>query len=544
MFGITGYGMLVLSVASAAPEMEKLPSCGVMAVYTIAHHYQIDSSLQQVESLLSNGTGREEHYSMEHLRLAVRSLGLHARSIRVTSESLDRLHCPSIIFIRPDKFGPDQKVGHFAVLQSVSENNVRLMDLTLTPEPWNVPRESLFAGWDGECLEISETSFLIPSAGLWRTMCAFMACFAAILLWRSVAKRRPMGKLAMVCLLWGAAGCQEQVHPGPGSRPLVSFDERTFSAGTVPRGPDAKVRCSFVVGEQKIVIKSIDSGCGCISPDNQLVGQELLPGTAHSFVVTLSTDGRFAKAGGTLMVLTEPPSPQPLQCHVSAYVDGPPEPVGTLPVQVETTFGEVPVTEIRLAHFRGDDQQPIEWDERRSDLAGLSVMRTDFSSEPNSPTLGAMAGSGNRDLFRWTLRLPENLPIGSHSFQLKMAWKHDSYPPQPIPIKVLVRHTLRTSNDRVFFGVIEQGMPRVVDVNVTNWNAEQMRAMQVDCDSRFITAVLDPQSGTIRVRLSELAPSGRLQANVHVRQDQQSPELILPVTAVISDRKNVSSSAN
>ena len=54
---IVGYSALAAIIAPPAQEMDELPSCGVMAVYTVAHHYQKDPSLAQVESLLGVRTG-------------------------------------------------------------------------------------------------------------------------------------------------------------------------------------------------------------------------------------------------------------------------------------------------------------------------------------------------------------------------------------------------------------------------------------------------------------------------------------------------------
>lgn len=534
---VVGYSALALIIALPSQEMEELPSCGLMAVYTVAHHYQKDPSFAQVESLLGAGTGSDGGHSLEQVRMAVSSFGLHARSVRVTTNSLDHLNCPSIIYVRPERLEGDQSVGHFAVLQSVTGDVVQIVDLTRSPQPRDVARESLFAAWDGECLEISERTFLVPAAERWRLLCALVAVCSMVVLWRDLRKRRLVGNLAELCLACFTVGCGEPAGPAP----LISFEKDTFSLGIVSRGPNADVPCHFVVGEEKVVITSIDSGCGCILPSDELLGEELPPGTAHSFVVTLNTVGRFGEFSGTLTLRTEPPSAEPIECRVSAYIDTPPEPVGTLPVRVETTWGNLAVAEIVLEHFRGHERPPVEWDEQRSDLAGFSVVRADFPKEQNSPTAGSMIGTGSRDLFLWGLRAPEDLVIGWHSFELTFAWKDDYYPAQRVPVEVNVSHPIRTSLDRVFFGVIEKGTSRVVDVNVTNWDAEEMRTIEVESDVSFVVATLNAESGFIRIELSRLAPVGRLEANVHIRNQHESPELVIPVTAVITDSQAVSS---
>jgi ABC-type bacteriocin/lantibiotic exporter with double-glycine peptidase domain len=154
--------MVLIAAANPPPTMGEVPSCGVMAVYTIAHHHDKTTTLEHVKTLLSrpvSGTpspsGPHEH-SLEDLRHAVRELGLRARCVRVADDNLNRLTCPSILYLRPDTLGPDERVGHFLVLQSVTKTHVRLVDLTLSPHAWDVSRESLFAEWDGECLEVTD----------------------------------------------------------------------------------------------------------------------------------------------------------------------------------------------------------------------------------------------------------------------------------------------------------------------------------------------------------------------------------------------------
>jgi hypothetical protein len=529
--------MLIGSITVPGQGMQELPSCGVMAVYTVAHHYELNASLSRVESLLGTGIAKQGGHSLEQVRSAIGSLGLHARSVKVTAGSLDRLNCPSIMYVRPERLGPDQRVGHFAVLQSVTGDVVRIVDLTRSPQPRDISREALFSAWDGECLEISDKPFLVPTAATWKVLWSCIALCSAIFLWRGGKKRNLSGSVAVLSLACCGAGCSE--NPPPAA--LITFEKPAFSAGTVPRGPDAEVRCRFTVGEQKVVITEIDSRCGCIRAGKELVGEELLPGTEHSFGVKLSTFSRFAESGGTLTVYTQPPSPEPIQCHVSAYIDSPPVAVGTLPLRVETTWGEMPAVPLVLEHFRGRGRQPVEWDEPGSDLAGFSVMRTDVSSTRNSPTLGSMVGAGDRDVFHWDLRPPGELTLGRHSFELKVAWKGGAYPPQTVPVEVNVTHPIRTSLERVFFGVIEQGKSKVVEVTVTNWNAETMRSLQVESDGSLVDARLDVETGSIRIELSRLAPVGRLQANVRVKNGRDSAELVIPVTAVIVESRNVSS---
>jgi len=503
-----------------------------MAVYSVAHHFREEVSLQQVESLLCKDKACEgAGMSLADLKSAIVSLGLRARGVQVTDESLDQIHCPSILYIRPERLTKNQGIGHFVVLLEVKTDVVRVVDLTQSPRPNDVPRDILFSEWDGECLEVSDGPFLIPTSQQWKVIGVMGIIAAGLIYWRRSVSTRGVTGLACSFLACWLVGCGRPAQIGP----PISFAKAEYSAGTVPRGREVEVQCDLKVGGSPVVITSAKASCGCVTIGEGLVGQTLPQGSKPSLIAKFRTDGRFGKFAATIVLTTKPASEEPIRCKVSAIVEAPPEPIGTLPLRVVGVLDSLPEFDVALDYFRSDTAPSLEWDEQASHLAGFTIVRTDFTKEPYLESTGSLNGSGSRDQFRWRLLPPKNLKIGRHPFELQLAWTNSPYEPQRLPVEVEVQHPIRTSLDRVFLGVVHNGSSKTVDVQVTNWNIEKMGDLQVKSDSPAVVASLDRNQGIVKIQLAPSPPVGRLETQVRLSGQAGVPELVIPVTALVSE---------
>jgi len=519
---------LTISAASSG-EMNELPSCGVMAVYAVVHHHSGDASLSDVQSLLADGD--KKGHSLHELNVALHALGMHSRTVVVTPQSVSQLALPSIIYFRPDRMGPEYTVGHCLVLEAITPAGARLLDLTQTPEAMEVPLDELFSNWDGECVEVSRHPFLASYYTGWTMFWALISLLSAIAVW---CRRKPIGlSLGQCCIVViGAVGCSaSSVEISP-----LRFEDREFDAGVVPRGPDAKVECRFAVGPKPVVLTAVDTNCSCISASQDLVGQTLAPESKHAFEVKLHTVGRFGVFGGLVTVHTDLPGKRMVECYVSACVDGPPEAIETVPYKMEATLGKPSQVVISLEHFRPHGKEAVEWDAERSDLAGFSLLDNAHTSDSYTSLNGSLDGDGMRDVFRWTLASPKDLPVGAHRSEVVIAWKKESYPPARLPVSVLVRHPIATSLDRVFFGVVPKGNERSACLLLTVSGPDSIDALAVHSDSPFIGATLDAAAQCIHVTLSPECPVGRLSSTLRVSHRMLPLDLVIPVSVIVIDK--------
>jgi hypothetical protein len=271
-----------------------------------------------------------------------------------------------------------------------------------------------------------------------------------------------------------------------------------------------------------------------MSADKRLLGQKLTPGSEHAMDVELETAGRIGNLGGTIRVWTDPAGDTPAECYVSVDVDGPPEPIGTLPLRIQGG-NEAPFeTTLVFRHDRAPSRPAVMWDEALSELADFRVVHADVNSRLNSPTHGSMVGTGHQDVIRLTLRSVDPLPIGRHSRTLMIHWRDHRYPPNRVPLEIEVQAPLRLSLERVFFGVLEPGTPSAVNVPVLNWDPQRMHDVRLESDHPLVTAELDRATGVIRAGLSDQVPVGRLAATIRVHWAAGATTLTIPVTAVVS----------
>ena len=268
--------------------LKPLPDCGVASVYAVAKQFEKSNSLADVEAALSTAAGsvKRKEFSLADLRHGVTALGLYGRSVRVSGASLHQISLPAILYVRPEHLDPNSPVGHFVVLQKVQDGRVTILDLTRSAAAWDMTVEELFTFWDGECLEVSASPFLAPTGWRWTAVWS-LVCGLSIVgmfrLWR--LPRQSSVATVAACLAFTICGCGKS-EPVP----LLSFEQREYSAGEVRAGETVKIVCAFVnTSSQNVAVKSIKASCECMTQDKSLEGQTLEPGARRSFLVSMGT---------------------------------------------------------------------------------------------------------------------------------------------------------------------------------------------------------------------------------------------------------------
>lgn len=162
MIWIRKIAVLLLSACSgSAFAAERMPHCGVAAVYGVAKIHGVSTTPSAIEaSILSRSPGANlSALSLKQLREAMGDLGLSARAFQVTQETLPELPTPCIVYIRPERLNRSAKdIGHVVILASITDKSVRILDLTLSTEPIDVSKSEFAESWDGEYLAVSGNS--------------------------------------------------------------------------------------------------------------------------------------------------------------------------------------------------------------------------------------------------------------------------------------------------------------------------------------------------------------------------------------------------
>ncbi len=512
-----------------AVAQDKIPACGVSALYGACRLLGKTYSLEQVEGALKqvNPGVDTSQLSLYELRMGAQSLGLHALSVKMATSELNKVPTPAIMFFRPEKIGKKEKIGHYALLRNIDKDKAEVLDFNYFFNSLWIPLLDLKEIWDGECLLLSNAEIKLPryetNIYLWIGfgILIFIIIFSAIFL-----RKKNLGYQVVIIaiVIGGAIGC--------GRTPPIEFPEKEQKCGIVFEGQMAYATFPFTItGSSPVTIRSLNSSCACMAVNNHIVGQELLPGTSHNLVMSLETHNLAGRITGTTLVETDPPCPQPLLLTMSVFVDSIPILVQATPVRGETVLGRSQEISFSVQALRHPDLATFEWDPSKSDLNGLCVK--DFKSIRNKTNVGQKADDIFHEIHTWTLTPSKIFPIGKHSFDVKLAWKNQTKS-LSIPIVLEVVHPIKISLNRLYFGKMVSGETRTIKIQVQGADGKKCDVKAVKCKMPFVTAEFSQTNYEISVMVCAPATEGRFQSALSIVPAEKTwPEIMVPISGVV-----------
>jgi len=175
--------LLLAADSDSAPQAARIPYCGVAAVYGIAKLNGLETSPGDVESVLRRRypEANLSSLSLKQLRETLSELGLSAQSFQIAQGAVDHVPTPCIAYFRPERIRQQPNgIGHVVILASIKEDVVRILDLTESRSPIDMPLSEFRESWDGEYLAVSRepqsqsTEYLTASTRrvIWLTVAA------------------------------------------------------------------------------------------------------------------------------------------------------------------------------------------------------------------------------------------------------------------------------------------------------------------------------------------------------------------------------------
>jgi ABC-type bacteriocin/lantibiotic exporter with double-glycine peptidase domain len=136
VFPWTSFVPLLLAREAAQPMESPLPGCGPGAVYAMLRLLGQQVTIEQVETAFESAglpTRIRLQHSVADLANVLRRFGVPAAIVESKGGNLQLPRLPAILHLEPRcrPCIPDDP-GHFVVLHSVREDNVRIVDVTLT----------------------------------------------------------------------------------------------------------------------------------------------------------------------------------------------------------------------------------------------------------------------------------------------------------------------------------------------------------------------------------------------------------------------------
>ncbi len=129
-------------------------------MYGVAKLCGIKVSPNDVESSILRRSPKADlsALNLKQLREALEELGLAAQTFKTQPETLSTIPTPSIAYFRPERINRKDGVGHVVIVTSFTDSSVRVLDLTQSREPIDIPVAEFSEGWDGEYLAVYRDS--------------------------------------------------------------------------------------------------------------------------------------------------------------------------------------------------------------------------------------------------------------------------------------------------------------------------------------------------------------------------------------------------
>jgi hypothetical protein len=275
-----------------------------------------------------------------------------------------------------------------------------------------------------------------------------------------------------------------------------------------------------------VTIEETRSSCGCVSMAPAVTQQELAPGSEHDLVLAVNPPHQPGVARIEVLFFTRPVSQQPLKLIVKSRVRLAPEVVPrTLALTVP--LGVRPEATLHVHYDREATDSRLALDDRRSVFGPLSLRTVDIETDEFT----GLRQHERRDHVALKLEGREDLPLGEHAGEIKLAWK-GGLPETVVPVRLRIMHPLRPALQRLFCGILQAGQQWSTEVELVRLE-QSARVTSVTSDQSFIRAQLLPGDRLV-VHVTAPAAPGRWEGVITLAYGgAKVPEVHLPVSGVV-----------
>lgn len=561
---------LVPAISCAESEIERIPDCCVACTYGIL---KLQGSLESLDNVRSRFSALypdadRRAISLAQIRGVVESYGYHAAGVRLDPDAGYRVPTPAILFLRPDKVG-NENIGHVILLQSVTDEGATFSDFTAGIGGRTVTRSELATFWDGEALVVSRAALDLPSRSLPVSLLAWSILTAAVicLLCWLASRRARLGAtvqslLALFALLTvSVAGCSRSNRASSAAQPQGAQGEDGATSAhleaatpavlsfTEPSADIGVYRCTrlneqidhafvfTVASSTPARITKLFTSCGCMTANRDLVGRNLAPGSRHQILFRLSALDRVGPLTVRAEVVTDPASSRPVVLSLSAFLIQAPI-ASPNPLNLAYARGSGPADiRVSLSQLRDAASAPLKLDASESDLGPFRYVEA--TTDRARVAVGPGLDPTFLDETQLTLALKEPLPVGRHTFHIRLAWSGDTEDETctELPVFVHVRQPVRLQVEDLFLGVVAAGELCEHDVRLTRDPSVKCRITVVSSDNPNIVVRMDDAEERVLIRARFPDTPGRFTGRITMQFDDETmPPLTLSVSGVTQDK--------
>lgn len=514
----------------------RLPGCAEMACYSLLQLSGTDVQLTEVTERFRQRVPdfNPNRISIHQLRNITSSFGVETDAIRVSPQKLSDLPLPCIIYFRPRRWRHDESemTGHFLTVAHVNEETVRAFDWdSVTPDPvLTLPMDFIKDRWDGEVIILRRYSIVN------RALLVVILIFTTVAAARRLRKKQFASPLVSL-LLYGAivfsstAGCGQQNIAGTTESMPIRFTAPTVNLGVV-RGPGRlEVKFPFTVwdnGPAQIV--QVSKSCNCTAINEDLIDQELEPGSSHEFIVGLIPTGTPARSEvRTIQVVTDPPANPPIHIAIIYRLLGQPV-ISVEELTANGDIGQVIEADFEITYHRAKSDRPItllnskcDW----GDFTPVDIKHVTEEFELQSDALGKIVTD------RTKIHLRHNPSPVCGDFRSLLTLRFDDQSSKDLAAVVRIEHPFRLLVKRGYCGRCAAGERWAISIPY-RWDRKGGTVDRIECSVPDSSAELTPTA----ILMTGMAPktAGRFEGDLKISfRETALPPLTVPMSGLVVD---------
>ncbi|MDR2440760.1 MAG: DUF1573 domain-containing protein [Planctomycetaceae bacterium] len=579
--------LLFISVVQAEEiQYVEIPPCGIATTYGTFINLGLNISLNDITKRYQKLFPEEDpkQMSLAHLQTLIQSFGLHTLAVQGNLATLDNSQLPAVLCITNTASGKSLPIGHVVLLRSIRGNIAFCTDYQIGIETQSVPLAQLQVISDGKMILVSKNPISLPLpwmlVALWLTVfTSVLGLFCVVYSWLNSKKKSILSNIQsqqnalslffMALLL--VSGCGKNdfnndtvesnavttekhvVSTTSKPKPINPFkldipekssegslllfekciqDFGEFQCGKEPfkvgsGGGKVEFLFLFKVGKEDVLIEKLNTSCGCVVSDSQLIGQKLLAGTEHSLKFVMDLRGRCGEFSAFANIVIKPEPKEPIMLKIIAFVKQLPE-VVPLEIRCRSIVGKkIENTELNVQYQRDKSVDKMEIDLAKSDFGTFNLIHSDFISEPS-----IISSTEIRDRVLLKLESKEPYMLGQHEDKLTIYFKNN-FEPIVVPVKIQIVPSITLAVDRLFIGEVRPEEEKTMPIRVIVNESKQVPNVRVISVDENIQTRFDEKTMKLFVTVKSPQATGRFEKKMRLTFGSEDSAFDFPISGIV-----------
>jgi hypothetical protein len=575
--------MFLGTTSLKADNMTEIPPCGIASVYGVLLHFEQETPLNTIRDRFNELYPDSDPTIMtiSQLNGLFGSFGFYTLAVKTRLSELHNDQLPAIVCVSKTIDEQELPVAHVLLLRQINENTVVLTDYQIGVNSFTMPINDLQKMSEGKILLIDSKPISIYST--WDVVASILTMFTSLVgiivvifsfrksYNKSKTKKHTImlsGLLTVLVSCFLLTGCgdketssitteipsdkyaQTTIAPEkkeniqmfhnpdvPKSSPvnsLLHFENCIKDYGVFLCGRDhfkigeggkkIEFEFPFTVGKNDVTIEKIDSSCGCIVSDQNIIGKNLPSSSEQMLKMVMDVGGRCGTQSAYTRIVTKPESPQPIMLKMEVFVKQLPEVPRDL--QIRGLTGKKVDAEININYLRDKTLPEVELDLEQCDFTDFQMKSTKDSSRKSMDV-----PNERRDHILLELESKKEYAVGKYETEITLAWKEKDFLPVKIPVKIQIEPQFRLSLNRAFIGEVSPSETKTFHIRLINNEAKQSTKINVIQNDGDVSVKQENDKIIVTVKSPEHA--GRFEKSFKLNFREETEPIVFPISGIV-----------